>query len=92
MKPGVSAEEIKRAFRSTIKAIPCPGCGLTYTDAAVDWGDAWREGRRDLMDEQGWDERDGPYKLKCELCGHRAWLNIFARSVRSAEPPGWRMP
>lgn len=83
----VGRDEIENSFRNMIKALHCPECDLEFTDFAVDWGYAWREGRMDLMDEQGWQERDGPFKLKCELCGHRSWLNYFAKSVASAERP-----
>lgn len=70
-----------------VKSLVCPHCELEFTDFAVDWGDAWVEGRLDLMDEIGRQERDGPYKLKCELCGKRSWLNYFAKTVKSAEAP-----
>ncbi len=86
-----SNDELQVAFRDMIKSIVCPHCELEFTDFAADWGDAWCEGRRDLMDEHGWQERDGPYKLKCELCGKRSWLNYFNRSVKSAEPPPKRV-
>ena len=42
----VTAEEIAVAFREMVKWIPCPNCAEAFTDAAVDWGDAWSEGRR----------------------------------------------
>lgn len=82
---GASREDVERAFRARVRALRCPSCGAEFTDAALDWGAAWHEGRRDLMAERGWQERDGPYKLRCEGCGRRAWLNFFAWSVRSAE-------
>lgn len=80
-----SAQQIRQAFRERIKTLHCPYCDVAYSDPALDWAEAWQEGRRDLMIENGWQERDGPYKLRCELCGHRAWLNYFAWSVRSVE-------
>lgn len=86
-----SSDELQDPFRDMIKSIACPHCELEFTDFAADWGDAWCEGRRDLMDEHGWQERDGPYKLKCELCGKRSWLNYFNKSVKSAEPPPKRV-
>lgn len=78
-------DEIEQAFCDMVKSLQCPGCELEFTEYAVDWGFAWCEGRRDLMDEHGWQERDGPFKLKCELCGHRSWLNYFSKSITSAE-------
>lgn len=80
-----SGAEVERAFREMVKSLACPGCGVEFTDHAVEWGDAWLEGRIDLLREEGWQERDGPYKLKCELCGHRSWLDYFERSVRSSD-------
>lgn len=80
-------DEVANAFRTMVKSLTCPHCELEFTDYAVDWGDAWVEGRLDLMAEEGWQERDGPYKLKCELCGKRSWLNYFAKTVTSAEAP-----
>jgi hypothetical protein len=79
--------EVEASFREMVKSLRCPSCDLEFTDFALIWGDAWLEGRHDLMVEDGGQERDGPYKLKCELCGHRSWLNYFARSVSSAERP-----
>lgn len=84
----ITRSEIDQAFRDMVTSLCCPACELEYTEFAVEWGRAWYEGRKDLMDEQGWQERDGPFKLKCELCGHRSWLNYFAKSVTSAEPLG----
>jgi uncharacterized C2H2 Zn-finger protein len=80
-----SQSEVQQAFRDKVKTLRCPTCDTPFTDAAVDWADAWWEGRADLMAEQHWQERDGPYKLKCAACGQRAWLNYFAWSVRKAE-------
>jgi hypothetical protein len=79
--------EVEASFRAMVKSLHCPNCDLEFTDFALTWSDAWLEGRHDLIAEDGGQERDGPYKLKCELCGHRSWLNYFARSVSSAERP-----
>jgi len=83
-KVGVTADDVKRAFRDMVKAIQCPSCGLEFTDAAVDWGEAWSEGRRDSLVEVGMQERDGPYKVKCELCGTRSLINYFSRTAKVA--------
>ena len=83
----VPRSEVKKAFRSLVKSLRCPSCEIEFTDWAVDWGDAWAEGRRDRMRETGNDERDSPYKVKCELCGHRSWIDYFRRAARSAEGP-----
>lgn len=82
--------EVASSFHAMVKSLKCPNCDLEFTDFALTWGDAWCEGRRDMEFEQGALEcsRDGPYKLKCELCGHRSWLDYFAGSVSSAEAPG----
>lgn len=80
-----AAREQREAFRAAIKQLRCPFCEVEYSDAALDWADAWLEGRFDMMAEHGWTERDGPYKLRCELCGHRAWLNYFSWTVTSVE-------
>jgi hypothetical protein len=77
--------EVDEAFRKLVKSIRCPSCEVEFSDWAADWADAWVEGRRDLMRETGHDERDGPLKVKCELCGHRAWIDYFGRTARSAE-------
>jgi hypothetical protein len=77
--------EVEKAFRSMVKSIRCPSCEVEFSDWAVDWGRAWAEGRRDRMRETGEDERDGPYQVKCELCGHRSWIDYFRRTARSAE-------
>lgn len=81
--------EVDASFRAMVKSLRCPSCELEFTDFALTWGEAWCEGRRDMEFEQGALEcsRDGPYKLKCELCGHRSWLDYFAGSVCSAERP-----
>lgn len=79
----VSADrpEVKSAFRAAVKSCACPACGLEFTDAAVDWGNAWREGYVDCIREGGSDIRDGPYKLKCEMCSRRSMYNVFANAV-----------
>ncbi len=83
----ISRSEIEQSFRDMVKSICCPECELEFTDYAVNWAEAWREGRFDLMEEHGWQERDGPVKLKCECCGHRFWLNYFTKTVTNVEPP-----
>ena len=80
-----SAQQIHHLFRERVKGLHCPQCDVTFSDYALDWAEAWQEGRHDLMAEHGWQERDGPYKLKCELCGQRSWLNYFTWSVSRAE-------
>lgn len=74
----ISAEEIHRAFRESIKTLSCPHCATDYTDYACDWSEAWSEGRREAIRELGHDERDGPVKLKCELCGGKALTDVFS--------------
>jgi transcription elongation factor Elf1 len=81
------AQEQRQAFRDRVKTLRCPHCDVEFSDAALDWAEAWLEGRSDLMQEDGWQERDGPYKLCCELCGQRSWLNYFAWTVECAEGP-----
>lgn len=76
-----TAEEVFAAFRAMVIGISCPHCAEPFTDAAVDWGDAWCEGRRDTLAECDTQERDGPYKVKCELCGERSWINYFAETA-----------
>jgi uncharacterized C2H2 Zn-finger protein len=73
----VTREEIAKAFREKAKTLRCPHCDTLYTDAAVDWCDAWLEGRQDTLDELRLAERDGPIKFKCELCNGTAWSNAF---------------
>ena len=80
-----SREDADREFREMVKALGCPSCQAKFTDHAVDWGDAWCEGRWDLLRESGKSERDGPFKLKCESCGRKSWFNVFKSSVASAE-------
>lgn len=76
-----TAEEVFAAFRTMIRRIPCPYCGEPFTDAAVNWGEAWLEGRSDTMFECDRQERDGPYKVKCELCDERSWIDYFAATA-----------
>ena len=87
-----SASEIKAAFGEAVRRVPCPQCSTPFSDAALAWGEAWQEGRRDLMRELRRDERDGPYKLRCDVCGSRAWLNYLAMTATRAdqEPSGDR--
>jgi hypothetical protein len=82
----VTREESEKAFREMVKSLRCPSCGVEFSDLAVDWGESWSEGRRDLLRELQRDERDGPYKVKCELCDHRSLIDYFRREAKSAEP------
>ena len=81
-----SAADIAAAFRELVKRIRCPHCSEPFTDAAVDWGDAWSEGRRDTMSEFGEQERDGPCKIQCERCGERSRFNYFAETASKDRP------
>lgn len=72
-----STDTIRKAFADKLKTLKCPYCELAYTDYAVDWSEAWMEGRRDTLRDVGMNERDGPAKLKCELCGQLAMTNAF---------------
>lgn len=83
----ITRAEVDQVFRDMVKSLCCPTCEVEFSDYAVEWADAWREGRFDLMEENGWQERDGPVKLKCELCGSRSWLNYFTKTVTSVEKP-----
>jgi hypothetical protein len=74
-------DEVDAAFAAMLKAIPCPSCGAQFTDAAVQWCDAWIEGRHDLLREMNTTERDGPVKIRCERCGTRASVDIFRRAA-----------
>ncbi|ANP47304.1 hypothetical protein [Candidatus Viadribacter manganicus] len=74
---GISAEEIRQAFRDQLKTLACPHCDTGYTDYAVTWSEAWLEGRHDAMRELGANERDGPVKLRCDLCGGAAVTSVF---------------
>lgn len=73
----ISAEEIRREFNVKLKTLACPHCNEPYTDYAVDWAHAYLEGRRDALNDLSRTERDGPIKLKCELCGGQAFTNAF---------------
>jgi len=66
-----------QGFRDRIKTLSCPHCATEYTDFAIDWSEAWLEGRHDAMRDFGTTERDGPVKLKCELCGGKAVTSIL---------------
>jgi hypothetical protein len=80
---GLSASraEVEAAFAAAIKACTCPACGAEFTDVAVQWGHAWREGYVDRIRQEGRDIRDGPFKLKCERCGRKSLFHIFGRTV-----------
>jgi hypothetical protein len=80
---GLSATraEVEAAFAKAVKACICPACGLEFTDGAVAWGHAWYEGYVDRIREEGTDIRDGPFKLKCEMCGRESMFNVFGRTV-----------
>ena len=80
-----TAADVEAAFRDAIRAHPCPACGAPFTDYAVYWGNAWREGYLDCLYDQGWMMRDGPFKIKCEACGRRSWYKLFADRVELAE-------
>lgn len=80
----VSAEEIRLAFRAGLKTLSCPHCEIGYSDYAVDWSEAWLHGRRDAMHDLGKEERDGPVKLKCELCDGFALTDAFLSPPRKA--------
>lgn len=73
----ISADEVHREFNVKLKTLACPHCGELYTDFAVEWLHAYLEGRRDALNDLGTTERDGPIKLKCELCGGQALTNVF---------------
>ena len=45
------AQEQRQAFRDQVKALRCPHCAVEFSDAALDWAEAWLEGRFDLMQE-----------------------------------------
>ena len=76
-QPSISAADVERAFREELKALSCPHCDSRYTDYAATWSDAWREGRLDAQRELDRVGRDGPLKLKCELCGGKALSDAF---------------
>lgn len=72
-------EGIEKAFEAALRSTPCPACREPYTDSAVRWCNGWMEGRRNLMEEIGGDERDGPVYIRCEWCGVKANFNIFTK-------------
>jgi hypothetical protein len=72
---------IEKAFAEAVKNCACPACGENFTDSSVAWGHAWREGYVDRIREEGRDIRDGPFKIRCEMCGRRSMYGIFAQSV-----------
>jgi hypothetical protein len=80
--PSFSLAEIKSAFAERIKRLTCPACSEHFSDAAVEWGNAWYEGYGDRIRESGYDLRDGPFKLKCELCDCRSWYSAFSNEVK----------
>ena len=81
-----TAAEVDVVFREMVKRIRCPHCSEPFTDAAVDWNDAWCEGRRDTMADLELQERDGPCKVKCELCEERSWINYFSETASKTAP------
>lgn len=85
MQPSGTAAQVHAAFHQAIKTLHCLECGMEFTDYAGDWGDAWLEGRFDLLKEDGQTERDGPIKVRCELCGQRHWYNYFSGTVVRAD-------
>lgn len=76
-----SRASVRQAFADAVKSCICPACGAHFTDASIAYGDGWREGYVDRIREEGFDIRDGPYKLKCEACDRRSWYNIFSKAV-----------
>jgi hypothetical protein len=78
-------EAARRESRAALKQIACLHCAEHYTDWAVDWSEAWVEGNMDSEDEMGVSSRDCPTKIKCELCGLRAWISPFGGTPKSAE-------
>ena len=79
-----TAAEVEASFRAMVKQIPCPHCGESFTDGALNWSHAWCEGRRDTLLEFDTQERDGPRKINCEWCDKRSWINNFARTASVA--------
>ncbi len=82
---GATAADVEAAFRDRIKAQRCPACGAPFTDAAVDWGYAWREGYLDCLHDQEWMMRDGPFKVRCAACERRSWYGLFSGRAELAE-------
>lgn len=74
-----TAEEVQAAFDAMLKSIACPSCDEPYSDAAVQWCNAWIEGRHDLLVEMNTTERDGLVKIRCELCDGKAWIDYFKK-------------
>lgn len=81
----MNKEEVFASFSALIQSIECPACGQTFTETAVTWGEAWSAGRREALQELGLEERDGPYKVKCEYCGADAFINYFSRQAELAK-------
>lgn len=77
-------EAVRRSFRRAVCRHLCPSCGATFTDGAVAWGSAWREGYEDALREEGLRLRDGPFKIACEGCGERAWYHVLSDRVEGA--------
>jgi ribosomal protein S27E len=80
----VNRDEVEAAFRKLVLECQCPNCGARFTEYAYQWGQAWSEGRHDLLQEQRSTERDSPYKVKCESCGQRAYVDYFKRHAVSS--------
>jgi hypothetical protein len=72
-----------QALHNFVNTLRCPACNQLYTDEATDWGYAWQEGRHDALCEEGIQERDGPFKVKCK-CGQRAWIDYFGTALPNA--------
>jgi uncharacterized C2H2 Zn-finger protein len=81
----MDATHADQAFRDLVTSLHCPACNEPFTDAATNWGFAWHEGRIDALREEGVQERDGPFKVKCEWCGHRSLIDYFKNTATSAE-------
>lgn len=79
----ISAQEIRQAFHDQIRTLACPHCETNFTDFAVEWCEAWLDGRREAMRDLGREERDGPVKLKCELCGGAALTDVFLTTPKA---------
>lgn len=77
--------EVEASFRSMVLKIKCPHCDEPFTEGAVDWGNAWLEGRMDAMRALDAMERDGPYKVKCEWCDQRSFINYFTATASKAD-------
>ena len=77
-------EEIEATFSAMKKSNNCPSCDIAFNDFAIEWGEAWSEGRSDLMREIHISERDGPFKIKCEFCDKKSWISCFAKTATLA--------